>query len=123
MTSLSFLTGRTVPFENVRTLLNYLGQLLVLLKPHLNTRVDLSSETIGLDFDLSLSWLPYIMYASSKGHGQTARKRRLICAFAARHTAKSTKISRADPFIGDFSTLQRNDMLLESRIIRKSLNP
>ena len=101
MTSLSLLAGRTVPFENVRTLVNYLGQLLVLLMPPLNTHVDVSSEPIDLDLDLNLPWLPYVMYARNKGHGQTAGKRRLVCVFAARHIAKSTKISRADPFIGD----------------------
>ena len=44
----------------------------------INAHADISSETRGLNFGLSIYQLPYFMCASSKGSGYSAQMRRLV---------------------------------------------
>ena len=52
--------------------------------PPINARADVSSETRGLNFGLSLHLQPCFVYASREGSGESAHMRRLARSFTAR---------------------------------------
>ena len=58
--------------------------LFALRKLILQTRIRASSGARCLIFGRTLRLLPYFMCANSEGSGETARMRRLACAFAGR---------------------------------------